>query len=194
MNWMKICKDIYLSYSQVNSDICCIWSTSTDWKDTGRMSMFTTIWSPSRWKQWGPLKWQTLLNGRLFHLHSLGLNKGCKWLSHLKRRDSSPQTFKFFLNCLLTVGLSSSVGYMYIGRTFRARIYEDKLSVQKPKDSRITPVSKHFTGKGHSVRNVQFTILEWCAHPSIQHSNTSSQEKAWAVVDVEYWCCTSNWH
>ena len=48
------------------------------------------------------------------------------------------------------------------GRPFRSRIYEHKLSVTKPKDSRITPVSKHFTGKGHPVRNMQFSVLEWC--------------------------------
>ena len=33
------------------------------------------------------------------------------------------------------------------GRPFRSRIYEHKLSVSKQKDSRITSVSKHFTGK-----------------------------------------------
>ena len=33
------------------------------------------------------------------------------------------------------------------GRAFRARIYEHKLSVIEPKHSRVTPVSKHFTGK-----------------------------------------------
>ena len=37
------------------------------------------------------------------------------------------------------------------GRPFRSRIDKHKLSLSKPKDSRITPVSKHFTGKGHSV-------------------------------------------
>ena len=49
------------------------------------------------------------------------------------------------------------------GRPFRSRIYEHKLSVTKPKNSKITPVSKHFTGKGHSVRNMQFSVLEWCS-------------------------------
>ena len=33
------------------------------------------------------------------------------------------------------------------GRPFRKRIYEHKLSVSKPKETRITPVSKHFTEK-----------------------------------------------
>ena len=43
------------------------------------------------------------------------------------------------------------------GRPFRKRIYEHKLSVSKPKETRITPVSKHFTEKGHSVRDMQFS-------------------------------------
>ena len=48
------------------------------------------------------------------------------------------------------------------GRAFRSRMYEHILSVKKPKDNRITPVSKHFTDKGHSVRDLRFSILEWC--------------------------------
>ena len=39
------------------------------------------------------------------------------------------------------------------GRAFRARIYEHKLSVNKPKDNRVIHVSKHFTGKGHSAKD-----------------------------------------
>ena len=49
------------------------------------------------------------------------------------------------------------------GRPSRSRIYEHKLSVTKPKESRTTPVSKHFLGKGHSVKDMQFSILEWCS-------------------------------
>ena len=48
------------------------------------------------------------------------------------------------------------------GRAFRQRIYEHRLSVNKPKDNRVTPVSKHFTGKSHSIKDMQFSILEWC--------------------------------
>ena len=47
------------------------------------------------------------------------------------------------------------------GRAFRSRIYEHKLSVNKLKDSRMTPVSKLFTEKGHSVKDMQYSILEW---------------------------------
>ena len=52
------------------------------------------------------------------------------------------------------------------GRPFRTTICEHKLSVTKPKDNRITPVSKHFTEKGHSLRNMQFSIIEWCCPSS----------------------------
>ena len=46
------------------------------------------------------------------------------------------------------------------GRPFRSRIHEHKLSGRKPKDSRIPLVSKHFTGSGHSIKDMQFSILE----------------------------------
>ena len=50
------------------------------------------------------------------------------------------------------------------GRMFRSRIYEHKLSANKPKDSRITPVFQHFTGKGHSVRICLFGVLRRFQH------------------------------
>ena len=62
---------------------------------------------------------------------------------------------------LVTCSKSNKYYVGETGRPFRARIYEHKLSVSK--DSRITPVSKHFTEQGHSVRNMQFSILEWCS-------------------------------
>ena len=49
------------------------------------------------------------------------------------------------------------------GRPFRKRIYKHRLSVSKPKDSRITPVSEHFTEQGYSVKDMQFSLLEWCS-------------------------------
>ena len=48
------------------------------------------------------------------------------------------------------------------GRSFRSRKYEHILSVNKPKENRITPVSKHFTDKEHSVKDLRFSILKWC--------------------------------
>ena len=59
------------------------------------------------------------------------------------------------------------------GRAFRSRMYEHILSVKKPKENRITPVSKHFTDKGHSVNDLRFSILEWCSlkynTPNLEH-------------------------
>ena len=60
------------------------------------------------------------------------------------------------------------------GRPFRKRIYEHKLSVSKPKETRITPVSKHFTEKGHSVREMQFSLLEWC---SLKYNTPKSEHR-----------------
>ena len=45
---------------------------------------------------------------------------------------------------------------------------------QKPKETRITPVSKHFTEKGHSVRDMQFSLLEWC---SLKYNTPKSEHR-----------------
>ena len=74
------------------------------------------------------------------------------------------------------------------GRAFRSRIYEHKLSVKKPKDNRVTPVSKHFTGTGHSIRDMQFTILEWCTPkyrtPKQAHRRRREQWWMWNIGAV----------
>ena len=71
------------------------------------------------------------------------------------------------------------------GRPFRQRMYEHQLSVNKPKDSRTTPVSKHFTGKNHSAKNLKFSILEWCTPkykaPSIVHRRRREQWWMWNI-------------
>ena len=89
---------------------------------------------------------------------------------------------------LITCTKSSKYYVEEAGRAFRARMYEHKLSVQKPKDSRITPVSKHFSGKGHSVRNMQFTILEWCTTkyntPTQAHRRRREQWWMWNISAV----------
>ena len=62
--------------------------------------MFTAVLTPKPFKTAGP----AVLNGRACHLHSLGLNKGSKWLSHLKRRALVLSHLKFFLAItLLTI-------------------------------------------------------------------------------------------
>ena len=74
------------------------------------------------------------------------------------------------------------------GRAFRSRIYEHKLSVKKPKDNRVTPVSKHFTGTGHSIKDMQFTILEWCTPkyrtPKQAHMRRHEQWWMWNIGAV----------
>ena len=30
-------------------------------------------------------------------------------------------------------------------------------------DNRVTIVSKHFTGKGHSANDMHFSIMQWCS-------------------------------
>ena len=70
-------------------------------------------------------------------------------------------------------------------RKFRQRMYEHQLSVNKPKDSRTTPVSKHFTGKNHSAKDLNFSILEWCTPkykaPSIVHRRRREQWWMWNI-------------
>ena len=74
------------------------------------------------------------------------------------------------------------------GRAFRSRIYEHKLSVKKPKDNRVTPVSKHFTGTGYSIKDMQFTILEWCTPkyrtPKQAHRRRHEQWWMWNIGAV----------
>ena len=47
------------------------------------------------------------------------------------------------------------------GRPFRHRIYEHKRSVSNTNDI-ITPVSKHFGQRNHSVSDMVFNVIEWC--------------------------------
>ena len=53
--------------------------------------MFTAVLTPKQFKTAG----SAVLNGRPCHVHSLGLNKGSEWLSHLKWR--TPAILNFFL-------------------------------------------------------------------------------------------------
>ena len=102
-----------------------------------------------------------------------------------------PNKLSCELNDIIYLITCTKCNNYYVGETdraFRARIYEYNLSVQKPKDSRITPVSKHFTGKGHSVRNMQFTILEWSTpkykNPTQAHRRRREQWWMWNIGAV----------
>ena len=71
------------------------------------------------------------------------------------------------------------------GRAFRSRMYEHILSVKKPKESRSTPVSNHFTDKGNSVNDLRFSILEWCSlkynTPNLEHRKKCEKWWMWNI-------------
>ena len=67
------------------------------------------------------------------------------------------------------------------GQPFRKRIYEPRLLVSKSKDCRIIPVSKHFNETGHPLRDMQFSLLEWC---SLKYNTDKSDHRKM----VEKWC------
>ena len=59
---------------------------------------------------------QAVSNGKVCHVHSLGLNQCSKWLSHLKQQTPAPSYFNFFLAitiCKLMGNCLSSVGKMF---------------------------------------------------------------------------------
>ena len=63
----------------------------------------------------------------------------------------------YIINC-------NKCGLQYIGETkrpFRNRMYEHQNSVQKFQPEKSTPVSRHFTQKNHSVKNMEFSIFQW---------------------------------
>ena len=115
----------------------------------------------------------------------------CNIIGNAYKTIDLPNKLSCELNDIIYLITCTKCNKYYLGETgraFRARIYEHKLSVQKPKDSRITPVSKHFTGKGHSVRNMQFTILEWCTPkyktPTQAHRRRREQWWMWNIGAV----------
>ena len=62
------------------------------------------------------------------------------------------------------------------GREFRKRMYEHRLSVMKPKDTRQTPVSRHFTSENHNHTHMQFSVLEWCT-PKFESKATGKRRR-----------------
>ena len=68
----------------------------------------------------------------------------------------------YIINC-------NQCGLQYIGETkrpFRNRMYEHQNSVQKFQPEKSTPVSRHFTQKNHSVKNMEFSIFQWMGDPT----------------------------
>ena len=64
-------------------------------------------------------------------------------------------------------------------------MYEYILSVKKPKENRITPASKHFSDKEHSVKDLPFSILEWCSlkynTPKPEHREKGKRLWMWNI-------------
>ena len=62
--------------------------------------------------------------------------------------------------------------------TNRNRMYEHQNSVQKFQPEKSTPVSRHFTQKNHSVKNMEFSIFQWMGDPTSPNatSRRRSQE------------------
>ena len=74
----------------------------------------------------------------------------------------------YIINC-------NQCGLQYIGETkrpIRNRMYEHYSSVQKFIAEKSTPVSRHFTQKNHSVRNMEFCILQWMGDPTSPNATT----------------------
>ena len=80
----------------------------------------------------------------------------------------------YIINC-------NKCGLQHIGETkrpFRNRMYEHQTSVQKFQLEKSTPVSRHFTQKNHSVKNMEFSIFQWMGDPTSPNatSRRRSQE------------------
>ena len=68
------------------------------------------------------------------------------------------------LSNIIYLIICKSCGRQYCGETktpFRQRIYEHIRSVQLDQEQKSTPVSRHFTQKDHSVKDVEFAIIHW---------------------------------
>ena len=74
----------------------------------------------------------------------------------------------YMINC-------NQCGLQYIGeikRLIRNRMYEHYDSVQKFQPEKSTPVSRHFTQKNHSVKNMEFSIVQWMGDPTSPNATT----------------------
>ena len=79
----------------------------------------------------------------------------------------------YIINC-------NECGFQYIGETkrpIRQRMYEHHRSVQKFNAINSTPVSKHFTQPKHSVRNMEFSIVQWMGEKNSPDSSTKRKRK-----------------
>ena len=63
---------------------------------------------------------------------------------------------------LMTCSKCNMIYVVEMSREFRKRIYKHRNLGLKPKPSRSTPVSRHFTSDNHRVSHMEFSVLEWC--------------------------------
>ena len=86
----------------------------------------------------------------------------CKSLPPKHRVTCELSNVIYMINCNLC-------GLQYIGETkrpIRNRMYEHFNSVQKYQADKATPVSRHFSQNRHSVRNMEFSIMQWMGDPT----------------------------
>ena len=79
----------------------------------------------------------------------------------------------YIINC-------NKCGLQYIGETkgpIRQRMYEHHRSVQKFDAINSTPVSRHFTQPKHSVRNMEFSIVQWMGEENNPDSSTKCKRQ-----------------
>ena len=112
----------------------------------------------------------------------------CKISIQVQKPVDLPRTLSCELSDIVYLITCKKCNKYYVGETgrpFRQRMHEHQLSVNKPKDSRVTPVSKHFTGKNHSAKDMKFSILEWCTPkykaPSTVHRRRHEQWWMWNI-------------
>ena len=79
----------------------------------------------------------------------------------------------YMINC-------NQCGLQYIGETKRPignRMYEHYSSVQRFQAEKATPVSRHFTQKNHSVKNMELSILQWMGDPTSPNATTRRRRR-----------------
>ena len=103
----------------------------------------------------------------------------CNFTNTTYRCINLPKRITCEINNIIYLITCSKCNMVYVGETcreFRNGYYEHRNSVLKPKLSRSTPVSRHFTSDNHRVSTwsstfhlrqsqslyMEFSVLEWC--------------------------------
>ena len=83
----------------------------------------------------------------------------------------------YIINC-------TECGLQYIGETkrpIRQRMYEYYRSIQKFNAVNSTPVSRHFTQPKHSVRNMEFSIVQWMGGTTTQIPPLNVKDRNYSI-------------